>query len=687
MMISRSLMRRVMTIGLAVVVAATVIATWGSAAVAASRDGTILPADGPTAVADSYIVVLKAGAATDLDTAANSLARPQGGSVVRTWNTIRGFEVAMSRSQAMKLVGNPAVAYVEQNQRVSLDAVQTPTPSWGLDRIDQRSLPLDNSYTYHATASNVTAYAIDTGIRISHSDFGGRATWGTNTIDGNNTDCNGHGTHTAGTIGGSTFGVAKAIHLVAVKVLDCGGAGTTASVISGVNWVTNNHPAGQPAVANMSLGGGFDQAINDAVTASINSGVVYGVAAGNADADACGVSPASTSTAITVGATDNTDTRPSFSDWGPCVHLFAPGVNITSDWATSDTATALDSGTSMATPHVVGVAALILSLNPTFTPAQVKSQLLAIATSGVVSDPGPGSPNRALFDDPAAGAAPRTSYAPVLASQNNRTVAVVTGTDGRVMYNWWDLGGAMNGWSEVPGGLHTNAAPAAAVVANGTYVFVLAKGLDGNVYLNQGTPGGRWVGWQSANIATNVAPTESSDGNRTFAAVTATDGRIMYTWWDLGGGMNGWREVPGSGHTDVAPSASLVDNGMYAFVMVKGLDGNVYLNQGTPGGSWVGWQPSYMATRVAVAQSSNGNRTAALVTGTDGRIRYQWWDLGGGSSVPTMLPGLVTDTTAGAGLVGNGTYLFVLAKTSDGSMWLNQGGPTTGSWVGWQPVT
>jgi hypothetical protein len=295
------------------------------------------------------------------------------------------------------VAANPAVKYVEQNHTVSLAATQTPTPSWGLDRIDQRNLPLNNSYTYPTTATNVTAYGIDTGIRTSHSDFGGRATWGTNTVDSNNTDCNGHGTHTAGTVGGSTYGVAKGVHLVAVKVLDCNGSGTNAGVVSGINWVTNNHPAGQLAVANMSLGGSFDQATNDAVTASINSGVVYGIAAGNSNADACSSSPASTPTAITVGATDTNDARASFSNFGTCMHIFAPGVNIPSDWNSNDTATNTISGTSMATPHVVGVAALILSLNPSFTPAQVKSKMLADATNGVVTNPGTGSPNKLLF--------------------------------------------------------------------------------------------------------------------------------------------------------------------------------------------------------------------------------------------------------------------------------------------------
>jgi subtilisin family serine protease len=400
MIIPGTFKRRLAALGSLTAAVTAAAAIGGSAAAAPIAEGTVLQAGGPTAISGSYIVVFKdtVVTASTVDSTAGNLTSLHGGSVVRSWNSaLRGFEARMSSSQASRLAANPAVKYVEQNHTVSLAATQTPTPSWGLDRLDQHNLPLNNSYTYPTTASNVNAYGIDTGIRISHSDFGGRATWGTNTVDSTNTDCNGHGTHTAGTVGGSTYGVAKGVHLVAVKVLDCNGSGSNAGVISGINWVTNNHPAGQPAVANMSLGGSFDQASNDAVTASINSGVVYGIAAGNSNADACGFSPASTPTAITVGATDTNDARASFSNFGTCMHVFAPGVNITSDWNSSDTGTNTISGTSMATPHVVGVAALILAQNPSFTPAQVKSKMLADATSGVVTSPGTGSPNKLLF--------------------------------------------------------------------------------------------------------------------------------------------------------------------------------------------------------------------------------------------------------------------------------------------------
>jgi subtilisin family serine protease len=305
--------------------------------------------------------------------------------------------VSISATQARRLAADPAVALVEQDQTVTVSGVQSPTPSWGLDRIDQRNLPLNNSYTYPNTASNVHAYIIDTGILTTHTDFGGRASVGTDTVgDGRNgIDCNGHGTHVSGTVGGAKYGVAKAVRLVAVRVLDCNGSGTYSGVIAGIDWVTAH--AVKPAVANMSLGGGFSQAVNDAVTRSMNSGVSYALAAGNSNANACNYSPSSTPGALTAGATDSSDNRASFSNYGTCVALFAPGVSITSDWNTSTTATNTISGTSMASPHVAGAAALYLSANPSSSAAQVRSALVGKATSGVVKNPGPGSPNKLLF--------------------------------------------------------------------------------------------------------------------------------------------------------------------------------------------------------------------------------------------------------------------------------------------------
>ncbi|MET8264949.1 S8 family peptidase [Micromonospora arida] len=388
--------RRSVLIGVA---AATVLAV-GTPALAAEPVGVVRAAGGATAVPDSYIVVLKdsAVARDRVGDTAKRLSGRHGGTVARTYGAaLRGFEVKVSASAAARIAADPAVAYVEQNHTVSISGTQANPPSWGLDRIDQRNLPLNSSYTYPNTASNVHAYIIDTGIKFSHNDFGGRATSGYDAVDGGAADdCNGHGTHVAGTVGGSAYGVAKGVQLVGVRVLNCSGSGTNAGVIGGVDWVTAN--AIKPAVANMSLGGGANTSLDNAVRNSIASGVTYGLAAGNdSGANACNTSPARTTEAITVGSTTSTDARSSFSNVGTCLDIFAPGSSITSAWYTSNTATNTISGTSMATPHVVGAAALVASANPSWTPAQVRNQLVANATPNVVGNPGSGSPNLLLY--------------------------------------------------------------------------------------------------------------------------------------------------------------------------------------------------------------------------------------------------------------------------------------------------
>ncbi|MEV4809597.1 S8 family peptidase [Micromonospora avicenniae] len=373
-------------------------------ALAAEPTGTIRSAGGDTAVADSYIVVFKdtaVGQAAVGDNADRLVGR-HGGSVARTYRAaLRGFEARVDAKAAARIAADPAVAYVEQNHTVSIADTQPNPPSWGLDRIDQRNLPLNSSYTYPNTASNVRAYIIDTGIRFTHNDFGGRAVSGYDAIDGGAADdCNGHGTHVAGTVGGSAHGVAKDVQLVGVRVLNCQGSGTNAQVVAGIDWVTAN--AVKPAVANMSLGGSANSAIDTAVTNSINSGITYAVAAGNGDIfgnrqNACNYSPARVGPAITVGATQNNDSAASFSNYGTCVDILAPGVNITSAWYTSNTATNTISGTSMASPHVAGVAALVLSAGPGLTPQQVRDSLVNNSTPNVLTNLGTGTPNRLLY--------------------------------------------------------------------------------------------------------------------------------------------------------------------------------------------------------------------------------------------------------------------------------------------------
>jgi subtilisin family serine protease len=361
--------------------------------------GQIRAAGAPDAVRGSYIVVFRDAMVSSaaVGATARTMTSAQGGAVQRTWGSaVRGFELRATADTARRLAADPRVAYVEQNRVVRILATQDQPPSFGLDRVDQRALPVDDSFTAPSTATNVQAFIIDSGIRVSHVDFGTRATFALNTVgDGIDTDCNGHGTHVAGTVGGSAFGLAKRVQLIAVKVVDCTGAGDVASIVSGVNFVTQN--AVKPAVANMSLGGAASATIDSAVNASIASGVTYAIAAGNENQDACNTSPARVPAAITVGATDQEDARASFSNFGTCVDIFGPGVDITSDFADADNATEVLSGTSMSTPHVTGAAALVLALHPDFTPQQVRDSLVQNATPDVVTDAGNGSPDRFLF--------------------------------------------------------------------------------------------------------------------------------------------------------------------------------------------------------------------------------------------------------------------------------------------------
>ncbi|GAA2328382.1 S8 family peptidase [Streptomyces kunmingensis] len=370
--------------------------TGSFAGAAAPAQGTVYGLGAKGAVSGSYIVLLDQKA----DTAAKKdLAKEYGGTFKRNYTSaVNGFSVnGLSQTEARQLAADNSVGKVVQNKKFHIDTVQDNPPSWGLDRIDQADTAGDGKYTYpDAAGEGATAYVIDTGVRISHKDFGGRASSGFDAIDNddNADDGNGHGTHVAGTIAGSAHGVAKKAKIVAVRVLDNEGSGTTEQVVAGIDWVTQNHKG--PSVANMSLGGGVDEALDAAVQKSIASGVTYAVAAGNESADASTSSPARVPEAITVASSTRDDEQSSFSNYGSAVDIYAPGSDITSDWNTDDNATDTISGTSMATPHVVGAAAVYLAGHPDAAPADVAKALTGGATSDAISNASAGTPNKLL---------------------------------------------------------------------------------------------------------------------------------------------------------------------------------------------------------------------------------------------------------------------------------------------------
>lgn len=384
-------------------------------ALAAPAEGPIRGAGAANSVADNYIVVLKDGVQSQsVHTVAGDLAAKYGGTRKLTYAaSIHGFSVTMSEQRAKQLAADPAVAYVEQDG-VAYGTGEQPNPTWGLDRVDQVALPVDNKYAYPNDGDGATVYVVDSGVNRTHSDFGGRAVTGRDFIDNDDdsSDCNGHGTHVAGTVGSTTYGVAKKVKLVGVRVLNCQGSGQWSQIIGGLDWVASN--AGPNSVMTASIGGSANSSVDDAVNRVIAKGITSTVAAGNNNGDACQISPARTPNAITVGASDNADKRSLWgstqgSNWGTCVDLFAPGTNITS--TTQNGGTGAMSGTSMATPHVAGAVALYLTAKPGSSPSQVAQAILAAATPDKISDP-KGSPNKLLYVKTLGGDTPGTCSAP-----------------------------------------------------------------------------------------------------------------------------------------------------------------------------------------------------------------------------------------------------------------------------------
>ncbi|MBQ0863668.1 MULTISPECIES: S8 family peptidase [Streptomyces] len=393
--------RRFTALGIGVLTAA-VTGLGGAATAGAStpdaEQNTIRNASAPGTLPDRYIVTLDGGTSASLAarsqvrTTAERLTDSYGGTVRQVYSAaLRGFSVRATEAQAKKLAAAPGVKYVEADGTMRVSGTQPNPPSWGIDRVDGS---LNRSYSYPNEGSGVTAYIVDTGVDMTHPDFSGRARSGYDFIDNDNnaSDCQGHGTHVAGTVGSRSYGVAKNVDLVAVRVLNCQGSGQWSQVIGGIDWVARN--ADGPSVANMSLGGGASSSVDQAVQGAIDSGVTFAVAAGNDSRNACNTSPARVPAAITLGSTDRGDGRSYFSNYGRCLDLFAPGGSITSTRNGGGSTTM--SGTSMATPHAAGAAALYLSAHRGASPGQVRDALVNNAQSGVVGNPGSGSPNRLL---------------------------------------------------------------------------------------------------------------------------------------------------------------------------------------------------------------------------------------------------------------------------------------------------
>jgi serine protease len=498
-------------------------------------------------VAGQYIVVLKEdlvsfnggrSARPSVSTLAVDMAATYGLDVTMAYShVLPGFVVRANEKQVEKLLGDARVHYVEQDGYVSTTAVQSGA-TWGIDRVDQRNLPLSGSYEYLTTASNVHTYIVDTGVLGTHAQFSGRMGNGYTAInDGRGTtDCNGHGTHVAGTVAGTTHGVAKGAIIHPVRVLGCNGSGTNAGVIAGMDWVTANHI--KPAVANMSLGGGASTTTDDAVTRMHNAGVLVVVAAGNDNANACNYSPARAAVAVTVGSTTNTDARSSFSNFGTCLDIFAPGSNILSAWFTSTTATNTISGTSMASPHVAGVAALYLANNPTATPAQVTTALINNSTANKVTSAGTGSPNRLLYSIFGGGTTPVDN--PPTASFTFSCSGLTCTFNGSGSTD--DNGISSYSWTFGDGASGSGASTSRTYAAGGTYTATLTVRDTANQ-----------ANSTSRTVTVSTGPTAPCTGCEAYSGSLSASGAQAfipggtYYYSSVSGTHRGWLRGPASG--------------------------------------------------------------------------------------------------------------------------------------------
>ncbi|MET7418607.1 S8 family serine peptidase [Dactylosporangium sp. NPDC005555] len=530
---------------------------------AAPAVGAILYADSPDAVSGRYIVTLKDGS-TSIATQASRLTGRFGGQTRHVYDPVqRGFSAAMSSQQAARLAADPAVASVEAVQRITVLDTQNNPPNWGDDRIDQRSLPLNQAFTYPANpGQGATVYVLDTGLNASHTEFTGRVRQGTDIVDGdsNPADCHGHGTHVAGTAVGTTYGIAKKASLVSVRVLNCQGSGTNDDLIAGINWVRAN--AQKPAVANYSIGCGSrcsSQAMDSAVSSLISSGVQFVQAAGNNGDDACYYSPQGVAAAITVGNSNSSDGRNSSSNYGSCLDLFAPGTSIVSASYSSNTGSATMTGTSMASPHVAGAAALYLGANPNATPAQVRDALVNNGSTGKITSPGSGSPNVLLYTGFIGGGTPAD---PAVVNPGNRSSVVgqpvdlqIQGSGGTTPFTWSASG--------LPAGLSIGASTGritgSATTAGTSNVTVTLKDAANKTATTQFT----WTVTTGGGGCTPSQPVGNGGFESGTSPWTAT-ANVIGTWSQYparSGSRNAWLNGGGKVQTDTVSQQVAIPSG------------------------------------------------------------------------------------------------------------------------------